>query len=38
MYAVYNGPKSRIYISWPEVNRTIIRFNGVINRAFTNRI
>ncbi|MFU0443618.1 viroplasmin family protein, partial [Candidatus Liberibacter asiaticus] len=30
MYVIYNGPKSRIYTSWPEASKTIIGFNGII--------
>ncbi|MFU0443551.1 viroplasmin family protein, partial [Candidatus Liberibacter asiaticus] len=38
MYVVYNKLKPRIYTSWLEANRAIIRFNGVSHRAFTNMI
>ncbi|MFU0443574.1 RNase H1/viroplasmin domain-containing protein, partial [Candidatus Liberibacter asiaticus] len=38
IYVVYNGPKPRIYTSLLEASRTIIGFNGVIYRSFTNRI
>ncbi|MFU0443659.1 viroplasmin family protein [Candidatus Liberibacter asiaticus] len=30
VYVVYNGPKPRIYTSWPEASRVIIGFSRII--------
>ncbi|MFU0443784.1 viroplasmin family protein [Candidatus Liberibacter asiaticus] len=38
MYVVYNGSKLGIYTCWAETSKVIIRFSGIIHRAFTNRI